>query len=171
MNRLIRQAAAEYVSPPRVLELYKAGPLNGVFTDGSCIPNPGPGGWGFVHVVNDEAVNEGHGYEPETTNNRMELRALIEALKTIPTDAETAVYSDSMLCVNTVNVWAPAWERRGWRKKTGPIKNLDLVKELVALHRERRRCRIEWIKAHASARWNEYADSLSTAWLVEQARA
>ena len=166
-DRLIRQAAAEYVSPARVLELYTGGPASGVFTDGSCIPNPGPGGWGFVHVENNRVVSEEHGYDPSTTNNRMELRALIEAFKALPLDAETTVYTDSMLCVNTVTTWAPAWERRGWRKKSGPIKNLEMVQELLALYRERKRCRISWIKAHANLRWNEYADSLSTAWLVD----
>ena len=169
MNNHVHQAAADYVSPSRVLKLYTDGPVNGVFTDGSCIPNPGPGGWGFVRVENDAVVAEGHGFDPDTTNNRMELRALIEALKALPVQSDAAVYTDSMLCVNTVKLWAPTWERRGWRKKTGPIKNLELVKELMALYREREKCSISWIKAHARLRWNEYADSLSTAWLLTRA--
>ena len=69
----------------------------------------------------------------DTTNNRMELMAMIEGLRMLPADAETTLYSDSNLCVQTVNEWAAGWERRGWKRKTGPIANLELVKELWAL--------------------------------------
>ena len=85
---------------------YSAGPTSGVFTDGSSIPNPGPGGWGFVHVIEGEIVAERHGHHPDTTNNRMELTALIEAYKHLPVDAVVTMHSDSNLCVQTVNQWA-----------------------------------------------------------------
>ena len=108
-------------SPREVLSRAHGGPKTGVFTDGSCEGNPGPGGWGFVWVDDDRIIREDHGYDPQTTNNRMELRALIEAYRTLPPDARLTVYSDSKLCVDTINEWAAGWERRGWRRRGGPI--------------------------------------------------
>jgi ribonuclease HI len=151
----------------QVLERYTSGPKSGVFTDGSCEGNPGPGGWGFVWVERDEIVQEKCGSDAATTNNRMELTALIEALGTLPEDAETTVYSDSQLCVKTVNEWAAGWERRGWRRKSGPIANLELVKQFYELARARPGVRIEWIKAHDGSRWNEYANALASRHLLE----
>jgi ribonuclease HI len=106
-----------------VLRRYGAGPKTGVFTDGSCEGNPGPGGWGFVWVEEDVIVTQKCGSDRATTNNRMELTALIEAFRVLPEDAEITVYSDSDLCVKTVNEWAEAWEQRGWRRRTGAIAN------------------------------------------------
>ena len=155
----------EILTRAEVLEKYTDGPGTGVFTDGSSYPNPGPGGWGFVWVRDGEIEAEGHGGEAdETTNNRMELKALIEAYRALPTDASVTVYSDSQLCVNTITLWAPGWEKKGWTRKGAPLKNLDLVKELLALFREHPNCPLEWMRAHAGSRWNEYADSLATAW-------
>ena len=148
----------------QVLEAYKDGPNHGVFTDGSAVPNPGRGGWGVVWVEGGEVRVHGHGESPSTTNNRMELTALIEAFKLLPEDAEETVYTDSRLCVNTITKWAPGWEKKGWKKKTGEIKNLELVQELLALYRVHPGCKLEWIAAHSGNRWNEYADSLATAW-------
>ena len=147
-----------------VLSEFSAGPQTGVFTDGGCQPNPGPGGWGFVHVVDGEIVKHDHGYDASTTNNRMELTALIRAFSILPEDAEVEVFSDSELCVKTVNQWAASWEARGWRRSSGPIANLELVKELFALSKSRPKVKLKWIKAHNGWLWNEYADSLSTAW-------
>jgi ribonuclease HI len=144
---------------------YSAGPTTGVFTDGSSIPNPGPGGWGFVHVIEGEIVAERHGHHPDTTNNRMELTALIEAYKHLPVDAVVTMHSDSNLCVQTVNQWAASWERQGWKRKTGPIANLELVKELYHEHKRHPKVKLIWVKAHNGWLWNEYADALSTAWM------
>ncbi len=155
----------ENLSRAEVLAKYTDGPDSGVFTDGSSHPNPGPGGWGFVWVSRGEIQAEGHGAEAaSTTNNRMELQALIEAFRALPEDAAVTVFSDSQLCVNTINKWAPGWERKGWTRKGEPLKNLDLVKELLKLRRSRPGCTLEWMKAHAGSRWNEYADSLASAW-------
>jgi ribonuclease HI len=151
------------MSPEEVLERYTEGPLSGVFTDGGCEGNPGPGGWGFVWVENDRIVTQGSGAASHTTNNRMELTALIEAFKALPSDSDAIVYSDSKLCVDTINVWAAGWERRGWRRKGGPIKNLELVQELYRLSRDRDDVELRWIKAHDGSRWNEYADALAGA--------
>jgi ribonuclease HI len=148
-----------------VLSKYDAGPRSGVFTDGSAVPNPGPGGWGAVWVEAGEIRGQRHGHDPETTNNRMELRALTEAFQMLPEDAVAEVRTDSRLCVDTITKWAPAWERKGWKKKTGPIKNLELVQELLALYRAHPQCKLLWIAAHSGNRWNEYADSLATSWM------
>jgi ribonuclease HI len=154
-----------FLTPEEVLARYTRGPRTGVFTDGSCEGNPGPGGWGFVWVEDDRIVVEGCGGEPATTNNRMELTALVEAYRALPEDAEVTVYSDSQICVKTVNEWARGWEARGWRRKTGPIANLELVQTLWELAKRHPRTRLTWIRSHDGSRWNEYADSLATSYM------
>ena len=86
----------------------------------------------------------------------------------LPESAAETVRTDSKLCVDTITKWAPGWERKGWTKKGGDIKNLELVQELLALVRARPGCGLEWIAAHAAHRWNEYADSLATAWMRDE---
>lgn len=147
-----------------VLERFDAGPDTGVFTDGGSVPNPGPGGWGAVYVVGGEIVAEASGHDPDTTNNRMELTALIEGCGLVPEGTATTIYSDSNLVVRTVNEWAAGWEKRGWKRKTGPVENLDLVKPLYYLLRSRTELTVRWIKAHAGYRWNEYAHTLADRW-------
>lgn len=155
----------ENLTPAEVLAKYESGPDSGVFTDGSASPNPGPGGWGMVWVERGEILAQKHGHEAHTTNNRMELTALIEAYRALPEDAEVTVHSDSRLCIDTITKWAPNWERKGWKRKGEPLKNLDLVKDLLALYRAHPKCRLVWIAAHSGDRWNEYADALATAWM------
>lgn len=147
-----------------VLRRYSEGPTSGIFTDGSARPNPGPGGWGVVYVRNNDIITQDYGHEPQTTNNRMELTAIIAGLKIADPKEEVDLYSDSELCVNTFTKWAGSWARNGWKRKTGPIANLDLVKEAYELYLERPLIRLKWVKAHNGWLWNEYADSLSTAW-------
>lgn len=141
-----------------------AGPATGVFTDGSSVPNPGPGGWGVVHVVDNEVVAERFGHDPDTTNNRMELTALLEALDLIPAGMPITVYSDSHLAIQTITKWAAGWEKRGWKRKSGPVENLDLVKKVFKGFTARPEIKLEWIKAHVGYRWNEYADELASKW-------
>jgi ribonuclease HI len=148
-----------------VLERFHDGPTTGVFTDGSCSGNPGPGGWGALLVRDGELVEARHGADPDTTNNRMELTAMIEGLSMLAPDEAIDVYSDSRLVVDTLTQWAAGWERNGWRRKDGEVKNLDLVKRAYTMARARPRARIQWIRAHDGSRWNEYADSLATAYL------
>ncbi len=154
----------ENLTLAQVLEKYTGGPMEGVFTDGSCMPNPGPGGWGAVYVKDNVVVAEKHGNEKQTTNNRMELTALIAAAALVPVGTPTIVYSDSQLCVNTITTWAANWKAKGWKKKGGEIKNLDLVQEVFELYERRTDLALEWIPAHSGNRWNEYADSLACAW-------
>ena len=153
------------LTPEEVLARYHGGPRSGVFTDGSCEGNPGPGGWGVVWVEEGRILAERSGSDAATTNNRMELRALIEAFKLLPGESDATVYSDSQLCVKTITEWAPGWAARGWRRKTGPIANLELVQELYALARAHPKVRLRWIAAHDGSRWNEYADALATSYL------
>ncbi len=142
-------------------------PMTGVFTDGSSVPNPGPGGWGAVYVVDNEIVQEAYGYGGDTTNNRMELLALINAVDLVPEGTAATVYSDSKLAVQTINEWAAGWEKRGWRRKSGPVENLDLVKQAYATYKRRSDLELKWIKAHVGFRWNEYADELANRGRVE----
>jgi ribonuclease HI len=155
----------ENLTLEEVLAKYTEGPKDGVFTDGSAVPNPGPGGWGAVYVVDGQVVDQRHGHDPATTNNRMELMALIHAYELVPPGTATTIYSDSNLAVQTINEWAASWERNGWKRKTGPIQNLELVQELYARAKKRPELKLQWIKAHAGSRWNEYADALATAWM------
>ena len=154
----------ENLTASAVLERYSEGPSTGVFTDGAAEPNPGPGGWGAVYVVDGAIVGELHGHEPHTTNNRMELTALIAGCRMVPRNAKATIYSDSDLCVKSITIWARNWKARGWRKKDGEIKNLELVQELYDLYHGHPGLTLQWIRAHVGHRWNEYADSLATAY-------
>jgi ribonuclease HI len=145
-------------------------PTTGVFTDGSSVPNPGPGGWGAVYVIDDQVVDERFGSGGDTTNNRMELTALIEGLRLVPDGVSAVVYSDSNLAVRTITEWAEGWERRGWKRKSGPVENLDLVQEAYRAYRARPEVELRWIKAHVGFKWNEYADALANRGRVEGGR-
>lgn len=114
-----------------------------------------------MYVVDDKIVDEACGHGGDTTNNRMELVALIKAVDLVPDGTEATVYSDSNLAVRTINEWAAGWEKRGWKRKTGPVENLDLVKQAYAAYRKRPELELMWIKAHVGFRWNEYADELA----------
>lgn len=162
-NRATATATSRLL-PAEILERYTLGPTSGVFTDGGASPNPGPGGWGVVWVDNDAVLGERHGHDPDTTNNRMELTALWEALKLVPSGTPVTVHSDSELVVKTFNEWARTWKRNGWKRKTGAIKNLDLVQVIHAEIEKRPEVSLVWVPAHSGWRWNEYADALAGNW-------
>jgi ribonuclease HI len=147
-----------------VLLRFTDGPKTGVFTDGAASPNPGPGGWGAVYVREDAIVGEKWGHEPHTTNNRMELLAIRAGIELVPSGEPTTIWTDSRLCVDTFNTWAKSWAARGWKRKTGEIKNLDMIKELYFALQQRPEIGLKWIAAHDGSRWNEYADALATAY-------
>jgi len=141
-------------------------PDDGVYTDGSASPNPGPGGWGAVWVVDGRVVAEAHGHEPgKTTNNRMELTAVRAGAELVPDGTSAVIWCDSRLVVQTMNEWAAGWRRNGWRRRRGPVENLDLVRPLFEHLESRPELELRWIKAHAGHRWNEYADGLATRWM------
>ena len=100
------------------------------YTDGSASPNPGPGGFAVIRDLQPYILGSEDG---ETTNIRMEGKALIAALKDA-NGAPCVIYSDSEFWINVVTKWAPGWEKRGWTKKSGEIKNLDIVRELYELY-------------------------------------
>lgn len=141
-----------------------------VFTDGACIGNPGPGGWAFViqrragdKVIKDVDVS---GSEPfTTTNNRMEMQAVIEVLKVIPR-GETApiiITSDSQLVTKGTTEWLPRWIAKEWKTAAGkPVANQDLWKELLALS-EGLNISWVWVKGHAGNPLNERVDALAEA--------
>lgn len=122
------------------------------YTDGSCSPNPGPGG--FAVIKDDRPAIVGH--EPEATNIRMEGRALIAAL----TDADGSgcqIHSDSEFWINVITKWGPGWEANGWKKKGGEIKNLDIVQELCGLYKKSN-AQLIWVRGHEGNVANELAD-------------
>ena len=135
--------------------------ITAVYTDGCAIPNPGAGGWAVVAIGNGRVVRERQGHAKDTTNNRMEMQALIEAFRMLPTDTNAEVVSDSQLSIKTLTEWAPAWRRAGWRRSRGAIANLDLVREALDLFEARPNCRLRWVRGHAGHRWNERADQLA----------
>lgn len=120
-----------------------------------------------MYVIDGEVIAEASGAEPDTTNNRMELQALIHAVDLVPEGTAVKVYSDSNLAVRTINEWAAGWERRGWKRKSGPVENLDLVMAAYDAYRSRPELDLVWIKAHVGFTWNEYADELANRARVE----
>ncbi len=131
-----------------------------IFTDGACRGNPGPGGWGVV-LRYGAHEKEMCGGERETTNNRMELTAVIRGLEAMKRPITAKVYSDSQYVLKGISEWIHGWKRNGWKtadKK--PVKNADLWQELDQLTRQHK---LEWIwvKGHAGHPENERADALA----------
>ncbi len=123
------------------------------FTDGSCSPNPGPGG--FAVVENGKPVDLGS--EKESTNIRMEGRALIAAMKHSGGE-ECEIHTDSEFWINVITKWAPGWEVKGWKKSTrGEIQNLDIVKEACSVYKNTN-AKLVWVRAHVGHDGNELAD-------------
>lgn len=136
-----------------------------VYTDGACIGNPGPGGWGAV-LLSGPHRKEISGGEPDTTNNRMELRAAIEALRALREPAEVDLFTDSAYLKRGITEWLPRWKEVGWRRREGrrlvSVANEDLWRELdrlVGVHR----VRFHWLAGHAGEEENERADRLARA--------
>lgn len=123
-----------------------------VFTDGSASPNPGPGGFSVIDAENGKPLILGR--SDYTTNIRMEGEAMGAAMAEFD---EVEIHSDSEFWINVLTKWAPGWERNGWRKKSGPIKNLDLVKRLYALYTAKKVALI-WVRGHVGTEMNEKAD-------------
>ncbi len=127
-----------------------------LWTDGSAEPNPGEGGFAVIEVVGEEARPVVLGREEQSTNIRMEGRALVEAIKYAGSDG-CEIHTDSEFWVNVLTKWAPTWQANGWKKKSGPIKNLELVQELYRLYSENE-VKLVWVRGHVGTKYNEMAD-------------
>jgi len=141
-----------------------------IHTDGACKGNPGPGGWGAL-IEHDGSVVELSGGEHATTNNRMEMTAVIRALETLAgSGADVDLYTDSQYVKNGIETWIHGWKRNGWRtadKK--PVKNEDLWRILDALA-ARHRIRWHWVRGHNAHPGNERADALANRGVLEVSR-
>ncbi len=131
-----------------------------IYTDGACSGNPGKGGWGAVLLYKGHK-KEISGFNPQTTNNQMELQAVIEALKALKKPSEITVYTDSVYVKDGITKWIFNWKKNGWRtadKK--PVKNLEFWQELDLLvvgHQ----ITWQWVKGHSGDKYNEIADQLA----------
>jgi ribonuclease HI len=131
-----------------------------IFTDGACSGNPGPGGWGALLRVNGKE-KELSGYEPATTNNRMELTAVIEALRALKRPVTARVHTDSQYVQKGISEWIHGWKKRGWKTADRqPVKNADLWQTLDGLNANHK---IEWlwVRGHAGHEENERVDELA----------
>ena len=133
-----------------------------IYTDGACSGNPGPGGWGAI-LRYGSAVKEMSGGDPETTNNRMELTGVITALSALKEPCHVTLYTDSQYVESAVNLgWLESWQRRGWRRKGGEVKNPDLWQALIPLL-ETHDVTFVWVKGHAENEYNNRCDELAVA--------
>lgn len=131
-----------------------------IHTDGACKGNPGPGGWGAVLAYGD-AVKEIFGGAPETTNNRMELTAVIEALRCLKRPCRIRIVTDSQYVQKGVEEWLAGWKRKHWKTAAGkPVANRDLW-EILDLELARHAVSWEWVRGHQGHAGNELADALA----------
>ena len=133
-----------------------------IHTDGACSGNPGPGGWGAILDYNGTR-KELFGGEANTTNNRMELQAVIEALQVLKRPCKIDLYLDSQYVRQGITEWVRGWKAKGWRTSTKqPVKNVDLWQKLDALVAEGgHRIQWHWVRGHAGHEGNERADALA----------
>lgn len=133
-----------------------------IYTDGACSGNPGPGGWAAI-LTYGENERELSGGESATTNNRMELMAVISALTALKESCEVELWTDSQYIEKAINEgWLAGWKRRGWKRKGGELKNIELWQELdslLGLHK----VNFNWLKGHDGHEYNERCDALAVA--------
>jgi len=138
-----------------------------IYTDGACKGNPGEGGWGAYIEYNNEKVKL-YGYEKDTTNNRMEITAAIEALRYIKVKSNIIIYTDSKYLMNGINTWINNWKKNNWRTSSNKdVKNVDLwqiIDELNSNHS----IKWSWVKGHSGNPGNEMADELANFAITSQ---
>ncbi len=140
-----------------------------VFTDGACRGNPGPGGWGAL-LRSGGKIRELYGGEEDTTNNRMELTAAIEALAALKRPCRVVLTTDSEYVRRGITEWLAAWKQRGWRNSAKkPVKNVDLWKRLDE-EASRHEISWHWVKGHSGHPENEHADALANRGIDEMLR-
>ena len=141
-----------------------------IYTDGACSGNPGPGGWGVL-IIDAAGETELFGGERDTTNNRMEMMAVVEALQATACAPAIKIYTDSQYVKNGITTWIHGWKRNGWKTAAKkPVKNEDLWRELddeVARHK----VNWHWVKGHSGNPDNELADELANRGVEELANA
>ncbi len=131
-----------------------------IYTDGACRGNPGPGGWGVLLIAGARRKTM-HGGEPETTNNRMELTAAIEALNALRGPRQVILHTDSKYVMDGIREWLPNWKKRGWKTSSRkPVKNKDLWQALDEAT-GRHEITWKWVKGHDGNAGNEEADELA----------
>ena len=136
-----------------------------IYTDGACLGNPGPGGWGVRILYPDGTVRELGGRDASTTNNRMELQGALAALRAVEPTASATVYSDSQYVINGLTKWLSGWKRKGWVTATRtPVKNRDLWKLLDAADPGR----VEWrhVRGHSGDPNNDRADEIARGFAI-----
>jgi len=132
-----------------------------IYTDGGCEPNPGTGGWGAV-LLYGEHIRELSGGAHETTNNRMEMTAAIEALSALKRRCTVHLYTDSEYLKRGITEWLPSWKKKHWVRRSGAVKNVDLWQRLDALA-EKHDIDWRWVRGHAGNTYNERCDELAGA--------
>lgn len=128
-----------------------------IWTDGSCSPNPGPGGWAW-HCSEGR---RGFGGDIRTTNNKMELTAILKALQALPDGTNAVIYSDSQYCVKGMTIWHKKWKQNSWMRKGEPMPNRDLWIELNNQVSRLSNVAIKWVRGHNGDQNNELADMLA----------
>ncbi|WP_448562536.1 ribonuclease HI [Trichothermofontia sp.] len=161
--RSCRVASSEApLSPPPSSQL-GLHPIASLYTDGACVGNPGPGGWGVVVYFQDGSVHEMGGFDPQTTNNRMELQAAIAALEYLTQLGQrgpVVLYTDSEYVKNGITQWIKGWKRKNWRTSEGkPVLNQDLWERLDALNSPQ--ITWEYVRGHAGNVGNERCDAIA----------
>lgn len=132
-----------------------------IHTDGACSGNPGPGGWGASILSPQGALSEISGFEKATTNNRMELLAIIRALESIPAGSFAQIFTDSQYAKNGMTQWIKGWKRNGWKSSSGgEVKNRDLWESLDRLCSQTK-AEWHWVRGHNGHEGNERADALA----------
>lgn len=174
LSAMDRARARARVAPPEAAEPITSPKSGGPFvrgadlygfdqviaTDGACSGNPGPGGWAWV----DELTGEnGSGGAKRTTNNIMELTAMLEALRYADPDKSLLIRADSQYVINVVTKWGPGWRRKGWKKADGkPVANQQLIADLLEAYEARAaKTQIDWVRGHTGDAGNEEADRLA----------
>lgn len=130
-----------------------------IFTDGACSGNPGPGGWAAILRSGSKEM-EISGGEKETTNNRMEVRAALEALRCLKKPSQVRFHTDSSYLLNGATSWLEDWKKRDWKRKHGQLQNIDLWKEMD-LELAKHQVEWVWVKGHAGNPMNERVDELA----------
>ena len=136
-------------------------PVVEIYSDGACSGNPGPGGWAAVILINGERT-ELSGGEQQTTNNRMEILAALNALRALKQPSQVTFYTDSSYLLNGATAWLPEWKQRNWKRKKGKLANIDLWQELDRALSEHE-VKWVWVRGHAGNTLNEYVDQMARA--------